>query len=580
MQRFLPYQQGQAGVWNGLLCLQVLFWVSLSFWAGAFSLASSPASVLPRHEKRQKKLTPPDVTVFVAGDVLLGRGSAAALRRRDTPLQWLAPQSRAADIAFCNLECVLTASTGQRRWKPLLFAPPPAARCLHDAGISVVSVANNHTFDAGENGAETTLEALRSVGIAGIGTTKSKAGWPIWEKTCGSRRVAWLAASVYGPWQEGQTRMRSPVGSGLTDQVRFLTHRGIVVFVSLHWGNEYSWVPTAGQKQLAHRLLDAGAAAVVGHHPHVVQPVEVYRGRPIFYSLGNFVFDRRADQTQDGLAALISVAPSGVVRFRLLPLARPASQTPPRTRQALQVPLPAGETLIKMLPGHFLKGAGPQIIVWSTNARGNSVLRVFVRRPGSWRCLAEGHHPRIFDMQVGSVEHNGQEEIVLGLLQRAKLDIRVAPRLYIYSVGRTGVFEPRWRGSGLSRAFRQFWLLPSLVGSGRQGDDIVALEKDGRREYRRFDWLSVYRWNGFGLWRLWTTPVQGSVQNVCTGQDKLGSFMTFTQVLPGIRRRLILRPVSASINSEDHAEFIARVVQSPKPTQKSWSARRPGKRTL
>lgn len=505
------------------------------------------------------------VTVFVAGDVMLGRGTVSELQRHQTPLQWLAPQSRAADIAFCNLECVLIPVSSKQRWKPLLFAAPSAASYLSNAGISVVSTANNHTFDAGEDGVSSTLEALRKAGIAGIGTDRGSGGWPVWEKTFGSTRTAWLAASVYGSWQEGRTRMRNAAGSGLTDQVRSLSKMGTVVFVSLHWGNEYSRVPTEGQKQLAHDLIDAGAAAVVGHHPHVIQPVEVYRGKPIFYSLGNFVFDHRRGQTQNGLAALILVLPSGAVHFRILPLSPPGQQAPPRKLQLPQAPLPSGEKLIKRLPGHFLKGeSGPQIIVWSTDAHGNSVLRAFVRRPGSWHCLAEGHHPQIFDMQVGDVNHDGQEEVILGLLQRAKLDIHTAPRLYIYSVGKTGFFEPLWRGSGLSRSFRRFWLLPSL-----NGDDIVALEKDGQREYRRYDWLSVYRWDGFGLRRLWTTPVSGLVQNVSAGEDSQGPFITLAQVLPSSRRKLILRPVSGyNALSDNQAEFISRVVkENRKPAQ-------------
>ena len=544
-----------------LLC--IVFCVKALLVCTASSSAPAQTACALPHDRNVRPHLARTVTVFVAGDVMLGRGSVSKLQRHQTPLQWLTPQSRAADIAFCNLECVLTHTSREQRWKLLLFAAPSAANYLSDAGISVVSTANNHTFDAGDLGVSSTLEALRKAGIASIGTDRSRGNWPVWERAFGNTRIAWLAASVYGPWQKGRTRMRNAAGSGLTDQVRFLTKTGAVVFVSLHWGNEYSRIPTEGQKQLAHKLIDAGAAAVVGHHPHVAQPVEVYRGRPIFYSLGNFVFDHRRDQTQDGMAALISVLPSGTVSFRLLPLL-PPRQKPPREQQVPPAPLPVGEKLIKMLPGHFLKEeSGPQIIVWSTNPHGSSVLRAFVRRPGYWHCLAEGHHPQIFDMQVGDVNHDGQEEVILGLFQRAKLDIHTAPRLYIYSIGKTGLFEPLWRGSGLSRSFRHFWLLPSLNGA-----DIVALEKDGQREYRRYDWLSVYRWNGFGLRRLWTTPILGSVQNVCTGQGREGAFITLTQVLPDSRRNLILRPVSGyNALSDNQAEFVSQVVEeNHKPT--------------
>lgn len=529
------------------------------------------------------------INVFVAGDVMLGRGAALNLQQHRTSLQLLSPQIRNADIAFCNLECVLFHAPNNAEWKPKLLASPLAVNYLSKAGIDVVSIANNHTFDAGEIGVETTLRTLRKAGIAGIGTAqcspkaKSAGLWPVWESTIRHQRIAWLAASAYGPWEEGGMRMRNIAGTGLTQQVRSLTRYGDIVFVSLHWGNEYSRTVTIGQVQFAHRLIDAGAVAVVGHHPHVAQPIEVYRGKPIFYSLGNFVFDTLRGRTQDGFAAMISVLTSGAVQFRTLPI-KPVEQNLSPAEQAQfvqareqapdraaalhlfwkrppQLPLPRGEQLVKYLPGRFLRGnSSLQVIVWSRNATGQSILRSFVRRARGWHCLAEGHHPDIFDLQVGDIDRDGKDEVILGLVQRSKLDIHIAPRLYVYSVSESGVFEPRWRGSGLSRPFGQFWLLPT--GSGC---DLIALEKDSLPEYRQFVWLSVYRWDGFGLRRLWNTPVRGSVRQVSTGCDHHGSFVKFTQVLTGVRRQLILRRTDGAGESrKGETEFVARLlVHSP-----------------
>ncbi|MDQ2730466.1 MAG: CapA family protein, partial [Armatimonadota bacterium] len=332
------------------------------------------------------------VVVFVAGDVMMGRGVAFQLHQQQTPLQWLAPQSRSADLAFCNLECVLIAKLGAQQSPHQLLASPDTVHYLRAAGIDIVSLANNHSFDAGEVGVRTTLQTLQKAGIVGIGTGSGNGSWPAWEKTIGNRHIAWLAASAYGPWRKGRTQMRNIAGSGLTDQVRSLTQGGDAVFVSLHWGNEFSRTPTSGQKELAHRLIDAGAIAIVGHHPHVVQPVEVYRGKPIFYSLGNFVFDRLPGRTQDGLAACISLLPSGVVRFHTLPLRSPQQGNLGPELRSLSLsrppkaPMAAGEKLVKMLPGRFVKReAAPQVVVWSRNRSGQDVLRAFVRRSGGWR---------------------------------------------------------------------------------------------------------------------------------------------------------------------------------------------------
>ena len=510
--------------------------------------------------------TPPaarPVSLFVAGDVMLGRGAVLDLRRGQTPLQQLAAQSRSADIAFCNLECVFSPRVAAARWKPLLFALPSAARYLRNAGIDLVSMANNHALDAGEVGVDDTVRILRSNGIAEVGmATSGGNSWLAWQKTVGGRRIAWLAASAYGPWRDGNARMRNVADSGLTDQVRTLARSGDAVFVSLHWGNEYSRIVTAGQVQIAHRLIDAGAVAVVGHHPHVIQRIEVYHGRPIFYSLGNFVFDRLPGRAQDGIAAQIVLLPSGQVRFRVLALHGGQLSYTPQCRarlvadKSLPLPLPTGEALVKILPGHFLSDSGGrQVIVWSRKPSGQATIRAFERHDGAWRCLAEGHHPAVFDMQVGDVDRMGRDEIVLGLLQRSKLDVRIARRLFVYEVG-GGEFRPRWRGSGLSRPFQSFRLLPT-----RTGCDLAAVEIDRAPDLRAFEWVSIYRWNGFGFRRLWTSPVRGSVQDLQTGRDRQGSFVTFTQVQPGNRRRLILRRAPAATDAlENNTPFVARVL--------------------
>ena len=507
------------------------------------------------------------VVVFAAGDVMLGRGVVSKLYRQQTPLQKFAPQIRAADVAFCNLECVFTSKTERSAWKPRLFVSPSAVHYLSEAGINVVSVANNHAFDAGEPGVRETMSTLRKAGIASVGMNEGNGFWPASETLVGGMRIAWLAASAYGPWQDGHIRMRNIAGSKITEQVHALTKRGDFVFVSLHWGNEFSRSVTAGQVQLAHRLIDAGAVAVVGHHPHVVQSVEVYRGKPIFYSLGNFVFDHLPGSTQDGMAVCVSLFPSRHIQFHMMPLTLSSPRNIVRkvspNEHSIKVPLPTGEKLVKALPGYFLKGeTSQQVLVWSKDSNGEGTIRAYFREPGGWRCLAEGHHPAIFSVQVGDIDRDGQDEIILGLIQRSKLDVRSARRLYIYSVSKAGLFQPRWRGSGLSRPFRQFCLLPT-----RSGCDLVALEKDGAPELRQFEWLSVYRWNGFGLRRLWNTPVRGRVQDVGTGRDENGSFITFTRILPDGQQRLILRRAIASYDAlESNTDFVSHLQQAGSST--------------
>lgn len=101
-----------------------------------------------------------------------------------------------------------------------------------------------------------------------------------------------------------------------------------LLVVSVHWGREYAATPTPAQRRIAHLAIDAGADLVLGHHPHVAQPVETYRNRPIFYSLGNCIFDKSGDHQGNGQLALIRLSKSGVTIEQQVPLqindARPA----------------------------------------------------------------------------------------------------------------------------------------------------------------------------------------------------------------------------------------------------------------
>ena len=126
-----------------------------------------------------------------------------------------------------------------------------------------------------------------------------------------------------------------------------------------------------------------------------------------------------------------------------------------------------------------------------------------------------------------------------GLFQRARdgeIDTQIKRRLHIYDADAKRGFRPKWRGSALSRPFRQFVLLPN-----GKSVDVVSVETNPLPEYRGFEWIAFYRWNGFGLKLIWDTPVRGIIGELRTGKDVRSAFVRFHQKADNLNRTLTLR---------------------------------------
>ena len=237
------------------------------------------------------------VVIHAVGDVAWADDMAAIARIDEAQGELLAlvePIFAKGDLNFANLECAVTEGRpAVDKTYPLICHPKRLAYAL--AGrLNLLSLANNHSLDAGQQGLAETLahlQAAREAGHrlwwAGTGATPEEANRPLELQVPGKRaRVALFAVANGGP--------EAPVGSlhrpALLDDVAAAAKRSDIVLVSVHHGPEYEHVPYPGTVDKYHALIDAGADAVIAHHPHVVQGVERYGDGIIFYSLGNFSF--------------------------------------------------------------------------------------------------------------------------------------------------------------------------------------------------------------------------------------------------------------------------------------------------
>jgi len=298
-------------------------------------------------------------TLFAGGDILLDRGVYETLRvkgrgpnfpfaggtaeitsrcRNCSPLGWDLPRTRrtgnagavrevisGADIAMANFENPAPDRFTWHKAKTVFTADPTLIDGLVKAGIDYVGIANNHIGDAGNNGILQTIANLKKRGLkySGAGKDLAAAQRPAILDANGTK-VAILAYDAIAP---GYHAARGEPGSSkLTIKavqagVKAARKAGAkVVIVFPHWGTEYRYSPFQNQQRLARQIIDAGADMIIGNHAHYAAAVEVYKGKPIWYALGNFVFDQTwSEPTMEGISLELTFQGAELQQIRMRP---------------------------------------------------------------------------------------------------------------------------------------------------------------------------------------------------------------------------------------------------------------------
>lgn len=269
------------------------------------------------------------LTVVFTGDLLLGRDVGRMVKWRGA--DWLFTHYidsvfASSDRVVANLECPSTAIQSPLNKRFVFNSDPRLLATLRRHGITHLNLANNHTIDQGRNGLTDTYSNVQKNGMTAIGYGRNavEAAKPV--LLAESPRKVFVLSSLrvisenYVCLPERPCVCEASI-SQLQDSIQALKARDSTacVIVCLHWGVEHTVHPTVSQRNEAHRLVDAGADAIVGHHSHTAQDVETYRGRPIYYSLGNFIFDLDRQLNRRALLARIVVTKDGVAH-RSLPI--------------------------------------------------------------------------------------------------------------------------------------------------------------------------------------------------------------------------------------------------------------------
>jgi poly-gamma-glutamate synthesis protein (capsule biosynthesis protein) len=284
--------------------------------------SSAPAPGGPDDTAAPPTTPPPrSFTLVAAGDVLLhpalwdqARADAAASGRPGHDfrplLAGVKPLVSGADVAVCHLETPLAPAGGPYAGYPAFSVPPEIAPALADTGFDVCSTASNHTYDRGADGVDRTLAGLDAAGIRHAGSARDPAeANAVTLVPAGEARMA-LLSYTYGfngvDPPGGQAWRSNPIDEAriLADAARARAAGADVVVVALHWGLEYQHEPTDQQRTLGPTLVRSpDVDLVLGHHAHVVQPVEHVDGEWVVYGMGNFVAHQSTarPRTEEGL---------------------------------------------------------------------------------------------------------------------------------------------------------------------------------------------------------------------------------------------------------------------------------------
>jgi len=453
--------------------------LGLALSLAALSLAGGAAGIA-------RRAGPAPVRLLFTGDILLSRQVAVEQRRTGgSPWHSVAPLFARADWVGGNLEGAIGPDSDcVKAGDSLCFAfGADAARQLAAGGFSMVTVANNHAGDLGDAGRIATARALSAARVMPVSFEASPRFVRIGGVTLG------IVAITLVPGADG--RMQAVPSTEVAQRLRLAHTLANVVVVSIHWGTELQDWPTGAQRSAAAWLVDHGADIVVGHHPHVVQRPECVHGHPVFFSLGNHVFDQKYPETKAGL-----IADCSLWRDRLR-----CDGIRTRARRGSAVPVPEGN-----LGDAALASCAPAV-------RGPLVVDGWTMRPAPWSAaeddsagvVLEGwrggarqwrtRRVSLVSLDTGLARRDGTPLLLALERHPSAMDGEVATRPHVYRVGSRGLIA-MWRGTALAWPLLDAVVAPDgALCALHRGDSFLRPDPATTGKTRTMR----YRWNGFGF---------------------------------------------------------------------------------
>lgn len=419
-----------------------------------------------------------EIRLLFVGDILLSRNVAVEMERRETsPWTHLTPLFGQADFVAGNLEgavgtpgdCLPTQTNS-----PCFSISENYIQFLAAAGFKALSVENNHSNDLGEHGRSATTRALEIHGLVPLDYESSPRFFRF------NDVIVSMLAINFIPGRDGYHPEIPFVG--LRQKLRLARNLSNLVVVSVHWGSELLEWPNAKQRRTAEWLIRHGADLLIGHHPHVVQPPEMISGKPVFFSLGNHLFDQKYPATKEGFIADCRIT-GGTLR---------CEGTVTHTAKGSFYPETAGTRQYDLQPLRLLNPMQISgLLLLPISHEKEVVLEGIENTKRRWETRP------VKLVAATSARLDGKNEYLFTLERHySSIDNEIGLRPYVYSVTRDGLIA-RWRGSALAWPLLDALILPddeTILCGLHRGDSFVDLQPHSK-EVR----VAAYRWNGFGF---------------------------------------------------------------------------------
>lgn len=444
----------------------VVFLILVS-WLSSFACASA--------EQREIRL-------LFTGDILLSRNVELELKKRKTsPWASLSKLFGQADFVVGNLEGAVGARTDCLTLSanaPCFSISEPFVPLLASAGFKALSIENNHNHDLGEKGQADTIEALRACELVPLSYDASPRFFQFNDMTVGMIAINLI------PGRDGACQTIPSIE--LRQKLRLARSLANLVVVNVHWGSELLDWPNQRQREDSEWLIRHGTDLIIGHHPHVVQAPEMIAGKPVFFSLGNHLFDQKYLATKEGLIADCRIN-QGVLRCQGLTTHTAKHSFFPELVEGRQYDLQ---------PVHLsdsIQASG--LSLRPVTANGSEKGEISLEGTSNGKPVWQTRPLRLAAIAASRLD--GKNEYLFTLERHySPIDREIGLRPYVYSVTPQGLVA-KWRGSALAWPLLDATLLPddeTILCGLHRGDSFIDLQPDSKRIR-----VAAYRWNGFGF---------------------------------------------------------------------------------